>query len=112
MQLLLNFSHFLIRADRLEGINSFAPRGTSRASVAHRSGDFAKLAQHFGVQTPVLGAFCLVDRDAQCRNALAEGTALSLDRGADLRRASGGEVVAASLCLIESFRAADRKSVV
>src|SRR6185437_13954257 len=54
-----------------------------------------------GVQQTVVAALGFKERDAQRRDALVERAALPLDRGANLQRTGGTQVISAPLRLLE-----------
>src|SRR4051812_45875291 len=101
-----DLGNFLICADVLIGIDGFAKRRACSTGIANSAGDLSELAEHLGVEEPVLCAFRFVNGDSESSNALVQRAALSLDRRADFESASRGEVIAAALGLIESFGAA------
>src|SRR6185312_4496127 len=101
-----HLGRFLVGADERVRLYGFAERGPSRTRVADRTGDFTQLAQHFRVEEPILGAFCLVDGDAESGDALVERSTLTLDGSADLERPCRGEVVTAPLRLVQCLGAA------
>src|SRR5216110_1494247 len=106
MELGLNLGDFLVGADSLVGVDCLAPRGARCTGIANRARDLAELAQHFGVEQSVLCTLRFVNRYPQRGDALVERATLAFDRRANLECARSGEMVAATLCLVERFRAA------
>src|SRR5207248_2315878 len=106
MELGVNLGHFLTGTDRLVGVDGLSPGGACRARVADRAGDLSQLAQHLGVEQPVLSALRLINRDAQGGDALVQRAALALDGRTDFERPGGAQMVTPPLGLIECLAAA------